>query len=87
MIINNNDIILNLLIQKLINSGKKNKALCIHNNFNLLLKKTLCKNNILQQAVFNLIVPINFKSKKIGFVKYQIPYIIHYYKSINLALT
>lgn len=71
-----------LLIKKLIKSGKQHKSLTIKNH--LLL---LTNNNILLHAILKLIVPITFKIKKIGYIKYQIPILIHYYKSIKLALT
>lgn len=71
-----------LLIKKLIKSGKQHKSLTIKNH--LLL---LTNNNILLHTILKLIVPITFKIKKIGYIKYQIPILIHYYKSIKLALT
>lgn len=70
------------LIKKLIKSGKQHKSLSIKNHLLLLIN-----NNILLYAILKLIVPITFKIKKIGYIKYQIPILIHYYKSIKLALT
>lgn len=69
-----------LLIKKLIKSGKQCKSIKIKNNLLLL------NNNILLYAILKLIIPITFKTKKIGHIKYQIPILTHYYKSINLAL-
>lgn len=71
-----------LLIKKLVKSGKQHKSIHIKNHL-LLLNNS----NILVYAVLKLIIPITFKIKKIGYIKYQIPILIHYYKSINLALT
>ena len=76
-----NSLIYFLLIKKLIKSGKQYKSIKIKKN--LLL---LTNNNILLYAILKLIVPITFKIKKIGHIKYQIPILTHYYKSINLAL-
>ena len=76
-----NSLIYFLLIKKLIKSGKQYKSNKIKKN--LLL---LTNNNILLYAILKLIVPITFKIKKIGHIKYQIPILTHYYKSINLAL-
>lgn len=72
-----------LLIKKLIKSGKQHKSLTIKNHLLLLVNN----NNILLHTILKLIVPITFKIKKIGYIKYQIPILIHYYKSIKLALT
>lgn len=79
-----NSLISFLLIKKLIKSGKQHKSIAINKHLLLLTKNN---NNILTQAILKLIVPINFKIKKIGHIKYQIPILTHYYKSINLALT
>lgn len=76
-----NSLIYFLLIKKFIKSGKQYKSINIKKNLLLLINK-----NILLYAVLKLIVPITFKIKKIGHIKYQIPILIHYYKSINLAL-
>ena len=76
-----NSLIYFLLIKKLIKSGKQYKSINIKKNLLLLINK-----NILLYAVLKLIVPITFKIKKIGHIKYQIPILTHYYKSINLAL-
>ena len=80
---NSIDLINNLLLKKLLKSGKQTKALKINKYLNLLSNN----NNIFKKAILNLIVPINFKEKKLGSITYKIPYLIHYYKSINLALT
>lgn len=77
-----NSLISFLLIKKLIKSGKQHKSINIKEHLILLTKN----NNVLLHAILKLIVPINFKIKKIGHIKYQIPILIHYYKSINLAL-
>ena len=72
-----------LLIKKLIKSGKQRKSMAINKHLLLLTKN----NNILTKAILKLIIPVTFKTKKIGHIKYQIPILTHYYKSINLALT
>lgn len=77
-----NSLILFLLIKKLIKSGKQSKSISIKKNLLFLTKN----NNILLYAILKLIIPITFKIKKIGNIKYQIPSLTHYYKSINLAL-
>lgn len=72
-----------LLLKKLLHSGKQSKALKIKKNL-----FTLLNNQILfKKAILKLVVPINFKIKKVGSIKYHIPQLIHYYKSINLAIT
>lgn len=76
-----NSLIYFLLIKKLTKSGKQYKSIILKKNF---LK--IVNNNILVYTILKLTVPIVFKIKKIGFIKYQIPILIHYYKSINLAL-
>ena len=77
-----NSLIFFLLIKKLIKSGNQHKSLSIKKHLFLLIKN----NNIFLYAILKLIVPITFKIKKIGNIKYQIPILTHYYKSINLAL-
>lgn len=77
----NSSLITLLLIKKCIKSGKQSKSISIKKH--LLL---LNHNNILLSAILKLIVPITFKIKKLGHIKYNIPILTHYYKSINLAL-
>lgn len=77
-----NSLIYFLLIKKLIKSGNQYKSIYIQKYLLLLMNN----NNILLYAILKLIIPINFNIKKIGYIKYQIPILIHYYKSINLAL-
>ncbi len=77
-----NNLIFFLLIKKIIKSGKQHKSFNIQNNLLLFTNN----NKLLLAAILKLIVPINFKIKKIGYIKYQIPILAHYYKSINLAL-
>lgn len=76
-----NNLIYFLLIKKLIKSGNQHKSISLKKNLLLLINK-----KILLYAILKLIVPITFKVKKIGYIKYQIPTLTHYYKSINLAL-
>lgn len=78
----NSSLISLLLVKKLIKSGKQHKSILL-NKYLLLLSK---KNNILIRAILKLIVPVTFKTKKIGHIKYQIPILTHYYKSIKLAI-
>ncbi len=77
-----NSLILFCLIKKLIKAGKQRKSIAIKEHIQLLTKH----NNILLYAVLKLIVPVTFKVKKVGHIKYQIPILTNYYKSINLAL-
>lgn len=77
-----NSLISLLLIKKLIKSGKQRKSISLKEHLLLLTKN----NNILLYAILKLIVPVSFNIKKIGHIKYKIPVLIHYYRSINLAL-
>lgn len=72
-----------ILIKKLLKTGKQRNSISIKNNLLLLTYN----NNLLQQAILKLLIPINFNVKKIGYIKYHIPVLIHYYKSICLALS
>nr|CAA73003.1 ribosomal protein S7 [Eimeria tenella] len=76
-----NNLIYFLLIKKLIKSGNQHKSISLKKNLLLLIN-----DKVLLYAILKLIVPITFKIKKIGYIKYQIPTLTHYYKSINLAL-
>ncbi len=78
-----NSLLFFLLIKKLIQSGKQSKSITIQKQFFLLTKD----NNLFLHTILKLIVPVTFKIKQIGHIKYQIPILTHYYKSINLALT
>jgi len=72
-----------MLLKKLIKSGKQSSSLTIQRNFTILMRG----NNILKLAVLKLLVPVSFKIKKIGYIKYKLPILIHYYSSIKVALT
>ena len=78
----NSSLISLFLIKKLLKSGKQHKAISLNKQLLLLIKG----NDILLRAILKLIVPITFKTKKIGHIKYQIPILTHYYKSIKLAI-
>lgn len=78
----NSSLISLLLIKKLLKSGKQHKSISLNKQLLLLTKG----NNIVLRAILKLIMPITFKTKKIGHIKYQIPIVTHYYKSIKLAI-
>ena len=72
-----------ILIKKLLKSGKQTKSNYILSNLDILTKK----NNLFQKAILHLLVPVEFKSKKVGSITYNIPILIHYLKSIHLAVS
>lgn len=77
----NSSLISLFLIKKLLKTGKQHKSISLNKQLLLLIKD----NDILLRAILKLLVPITFKTKKIGHIKYQIPVLTHYYKSIKLA--
>ena len=78
----NPSLIFLLLEKKLLKSGKQHKSISLNKQLLLLTKEK----NILLRAILKLITPVTFKTKKIGHIKYQIPILTHYYKSIKLAI-
>ena len=78
----NSSLISLLLVKKLLKAGKQHKSISLNKQLLLLAER----NNILLRALLKLMVPVTFKTTKIGHIKYQIPILTHYYRSIKLAI-